>query len=697
MKKPIKWALISGAVLIVLAVGAIVLIPWFVDVQTYKPRIEQLVSDQTGRVFTMGDDIKLSVFPWVGLGLTDLSLGNPQGFTAREMVAVKRFEIRLKVIPLIARRVEVDHFVVDTPQFFLEKTKEGQGNWENLGPGNQTGKTQASGKGEPPKEPDPKKPDHGKQDPGNQIKSSGLPIESLMVENFSIKNGFVSFLDKRSGLEKKVMDFNLTLKDISFDKPVQIKLTAKMDGQPIALEGKAGPMGREPGRQDIGLDLNFKALDLLNVTLEGKIMEALAAWKIEIDLDVAPFSPRKLFSGLGRPFPVQTTDPTVLDKVGLKGKVAGSSTAVSLFDTTLVLDDSILTFLADIKTFDQPDIRFDLNLDTMDLDRYLPPAPAKTEGSDPGGQAGDSDPGKDEGAADPKGKTDYGPLRTLVLDGKIQAGSLKVAKIQLQEFSVQVKGKDGVFDLDPLTLNLYQGQVASKARLDLRQSQPGTQVSLKAKGIQAGPLLKDALEKEIIEGTLAADMNLSMMGTGLDRVKKSLGGKGDLNFTDGAIVGIDIANMVRNVTSGLGLGEKPGEKPRTDFAELKIPFSAGKGKVNIHGASLASPLLRLEMAGDTDLVRETLDFRVEPKVVATLKGQGDTQDRSGLMVPLLVTGTYASPRVQPDFKAIMDKGVPDPESLKQLLETKIHSDTGEESVEEKAKGLLKLLLPGMNN
>ena len=158
------------------------------------------------------------------------------------------------------------------------------------------------------------------------------------------------------------------------------------------------------------------------------------------------------------------------------------------------------------------------------------------------------------------------------------------------------------------------------------------QLSLDAKGIQAGPLLKDALEKEIIEGTLAANMTLGVTGESPDMVKKSLAGKGELTFVDGAIVGIDIANTVRNAGAGLGMGRTAVEKPRTDFAELKITFSADQGIVNIPGANLISPLIRLSAMGNANLVKEALDFRVEPKVVATLKGQGDTQDRSGLML-----------------------------------------------------------------
>ena len=103
MNKAIKWGGIAVGVCLVLIVGAVVLVPMFVDVQKYKPKIEALVTEQTGRSFSMGDDIKLSVFPWVGVSLSDLILGNAEGFDGKEMISVKGFEIRLKVMPLLSR------------------------------------------------------------------------------------------------------------------------------------------------------------------------------------------------------------------------------------------------------------------------------------------------------------------------------------------------------------------------------------------------------------------------------------------------------------------------------------------------------------------------------------------------------------------------------------------------------------------
>jgi AsmA protein len=106
-----------------------------------------------------------------------------------------------------------------------------------------------------------------------------------------------------------------------------------------------------------------------------------------------------------------------------------------------------------------------------------------------------------------------------------------------------------------------------------------------------------------------------------------------------------------------------------------------------------SPLVRVLAAGDADLVDETLDFRVEPKFVGTLKGQGDTVQRSGLMVPVLVTGTFSSPKFRPDLKGMLkrglEEGLPQPSELKKILPGESMEEGESKPLEEQAKDLLK--------
>jgi AsmA protein len=287
-----------------------------------------------------------------------------------------------------------------------------------------------------------------------------------------------------------------------------------------------------------------------------------------------------------------------------------------------------------------------------------------------------------------KKPTDYAPLRRLILDGRIRIGQLVANKAKIQDLLLQIKAKDGVFNLDPLKLAMYQGNVSGKGNFNVQTHTPKSSVNLNVENIQAGPLLKDVLEKDILEGVTTAQLNLDMSGDDAAMIKKTLNGNGQIRFNDGAIIGIDLAGMVRNVKAAFGLEQKPAQRPRTDFAELNAPFSIKKGLVHTPETRLQSPLIRVIAAGDADLSKETLNFRVEPKVVGTIKGQGDTADRTGLMVPVVVSGTFAKPQFRPDLAGVAKKQLQDT-----LLGTEKPADLmDKKKLEETGKGILKGIL-----
>jgi AsmA protein len=152
--------------------------------------------------------------------------------------------------------------------------------------------------------------------------------------------------------------------------------------------------------------------------------------------------------------------------------------------------------------------------------------------------------------------------------------------------------------------------------------------------------------------------------------------------------------MVRNLKSAFSASEKSAEKPKTDFAELTVPFSIKDGIVQTPGASLTSPLLRVTAEGTADLNQETLAMRVEPRAVASLKGQGDTKERSGLMVPILVTGTFSDPRFAPDLKGVLEKGLKEGLPSRSEIEGIIKGDPKKEGEGQNTKERLKDMLKG---
>jgi len=668
MKRVIKWVLILVGALVVLIVSVLLMIPLFVDIQHYKPEIEKRVSEATGRPFTLGGELGLSLFPWAGLSISDLHLGNPPGFEEKDLVSVKSFELRVKFFPLLFKDIQINRFILEGSRIVLERRKDGRGNWESIG--------------KPSGEISPKHPKENKRVPETKP-DGGLPMKALAVDEFAITKGSVLWIDHVKAERREISDVTLRLQDVSLDRPIELAMSVRLDGKPLSLEGNLGPIGKNPGKGAIPLDLAVKALKQLEVSLKGRFVDLVAWPQFDLDLQVFPFSPRKLVAGLGQTFPVQTADPKALNHVALRAKVTGDPENILVSDGALDLDDSKLTFSVKAKDFSKPDVAFDLNIDEVDVDRYLPPSRE--------GKPGQED--KTEAPTPKQEKTDYTPLRRLVLDSAIRVGTLKGFGAKIQDVYMEVSGKNGRFHVDPLTLKLYQGQVSLKGALDVRQDIPQSTIDLNVQGIQVAPLLKDVLEKDFLEGTVEVQVALSMAGEGPERIKSTLHGNGNFLFKDGAIVGIDLTGMVQNVKATLGLAEQGGKRPRTDFSALHAPFTITNGVVNTSGTSLMSPLLRVRATGDADLVNETLDLRVEPKFVGTLTGQEDTVPRSEVMVPVLVTGTFSSPKFRPDLEGMIQKGLeeglPEPSKLKNLLPGQDTEEGESESLEEKAKSLLK--------
>nr|WP_319397117.1 AsmA family protein [uncultured Desulfobacter sp.] len=688
MVRFLKWVIVTIGILAGLIIGAAVLVPMLVDVKTYLPDIETMVTRQTGRSFSMGDDLELSLFPWAGIRLSDVTFGNPANFEKQPMISVESFEVRVKVLPLFSKHIQVEKFILESPSITLVKNRTGQGNWENIGSQDSGGPNNGSST------------ESGTDQDASEKTSTDQPffsIKSLTVERCSITNGVLTYEDKGSGLSKTIADLNLDLSGISLDKAIGITLNAKVDGKPVSLTGTAGPLGSNPGETDIDFDLMVKALEQLNLSLKGRVIKPKTEQTVDMTVDLAPFSPKKLFEYLARPFPIEPRDTSVLDKFSLKAAVKGSAQAVAVSDGILMLDDSTMNFTARAQAFEKPDLKFNLTLDKIDVDRYLP-GDTKTDSEQPapprkGAPATSTTPAKSAGKTAKKvDPVDYSPLRKLVLDAKVNIGSLKAAGLSMANVTATLAGKNGVFTLDPCAMDLYQGTAGTKAKIDVRNKYPATTLHLTTRNIQAGPVIRDGIDKDIIEGALTSDLSLSMTGDTPDMIKQTLGGNGELKFTDGAVVGVDVAGAIRNVGAGLGLAEAAAEKPKTDFAEFNITYTAAKGLVNIPKASLVSPLLRLVAKGRTNLVKEDLDFRVEPTLVATIKGQGDKKERSGLLIPFDLTGTWEKPKVRPDLDAILKNKLSNSDELKQLLKGETSDSGQKQDIKDAARGLLKGLL-----
>jgi AsmA protein len=390
MNKAIKWGLIVCASLVVLVIAVLLIAPAFIDIRDYKPELEKKVAEATGRPFSVGDDLSLSLFPWAGISFSDLRLGNTPAFSEKELVTVKSFEVRVKLLPLISKTIQVKRFILNEPNITLVKNKTGQVNWAQ------------------PKDTQKKAPaEKTEKESKAPAAEAGLPIKDLTVGEFSIKNGSIIWIDHTTDTRKEITAVNLSLEDVSLERPVKLSFSAMLDNQPLSVDGTVGPVGK---------DFN---------TLKNPASKP----GIDMAVEIEAFSPRKLMETMGQKFPVATSDPKALERVALKANLKGDASKVAVTNGLLNLDESTLKFSLNASDFSRPNLAFDLNLDRINLDRYLPPKSEKQPAAEKPAE---------------KKPTDYAPLRKLILDGRIQIGQLVASKAKIQDLLLHQSGSSKI-------------------------------------------------------------------------------------------------------------------------------------------------------------------------------------------------------------------------------------------------------------
>ena len=202
--------------LVVVVIMALVAIPFFVNVNDYKPEIKQAVYDATGRNLDIGN-IKLSLFPWVGFTLTDISLDNAENFSPAHILEVESIDIKVALIPLFDQQVEVKRFDLEKPKIWLSQGEDGSNNWSDL---------QQKSTAPKPTSTAPTQADKGNQQTTNQ--SSAMPAIAFEAKLLQLLNGQIFWQDSKGKLTLQNVDLKIT--DLQLQQPIGINLSADVVG-----------------------------------------------------------------------------------------------------------------------------------------------------------------------------------------------------------------------------------------------------------------------------------------------------------------------------------------------------------------------------------------------------------------------------------------------------------------------------------
>jgi AsmA protein len=173
-------------------------------------------------------------------------------------------------------------------------------------------------------------------------------------------------------------------------------------------------------------------------------------------------------------------------------------------------------------------------------------------------------------------------------------------------------------------------------------------------GVRALPLLSGLADFDKIDGKMQAKLAFRAGGASQRAIVSSLNGTAFVVFQDGAIRDLNIAKMIRSLTSGTLSGWQQGRDQGTDLTQLSASFRVEQGQATTSDLTLVGPLVRMTGAGTVDLAAKSLAFRVEPKLVMTTEGQGSAANPVGFGIPIAIEGPWAEPRIYPEMAGMLD-------------------------------------------
>ncbi|QCS63905.1 AsmA family protein [Achromobacter denitrificans] len=355
---------------------------------------------------------------------------------------------------------------------------------------------------------------------------------------------------------------------------------------------------------------------------------------------------------------VNITDPG-LPKGSLQIPVIGSVTADLLKDQATskinaVLEGGKFDLSADItKLSDSPRVNFALVVDTLDLDKLVPPVAAPAPKPPAEGKKDESKPAQPAPApaAPADDSIDLSALVGPSVNGTLKVGKLVVRGLKADDVGASVKLDKGKLEITSLTAGLYGGKLAGALTVDAAQgNQLATKMSLA--GIAIEPFLIDLANRNVLSGTGSLALDLKTAGANAYAMKSGLGGTMQLRLRDGAVKGINLTQTLRDLKAAFKPESQDETVPadtskQTAFSEMDADLAFTKGVAAVKRLNVVSPLLRVTQGDPAtiDFVKSELDLVARARVVnpaADPEGQ-ELIDLKDVTIPVHVKGPFEKP------------------------------------------------------
>lgn len=707
------WLKVTG-IATALTVTTVLTSPLWLPIDTIWQQVADQIKQQTGRDIYVDGAKEFSLIPTLAIELEQVRFTNVVGGTARDMLTVQQLRLEMPWRFLWTRQFELEQFVLSEPVLHLEKNRKGEANWHfSRAESTSTPLDNTTAAATPA---DSKAATQAAAVAAAQQVASVVEQQAaargydVKLGQFKIENGQISYQDAQAVSHWAVDVIDLSLQMPSLQSAAKAQGQLSYMGKPLQLAveitSPAAIMADQPAT--ISIDVSNP---LVSASLIGQYQVDHPTSKENMPTFAGKWqsqgSSLRAVQGWLQGAELTSYDASTLGKFSIAGDVTATPVRIGINNMHALLDSMELSGNLTLKTGTKPVLLGELKTNLLNLTPYLSASTAMALDAAANNAASKAVDAKE--AASSKAPTDAATaaktpadnaavapvaagwstqafdlsvLSQFDADIKLQSAGVLLYDITLGETQWHITNKQAKLKAQLKKFSAYDGTGQGSIDLNAQQTPYKLQSNVSFTAINAQGLLQDALGVDQLLGKGNVSWQLSSKGNSQADLISNLQGQASTRLTDGAVRGANIAAMVKSVQEALS-GNLQGvdfdkdfqKAEQTDFSEFSATFVATNGVISNKNLSLQSPLLRLTGSGSIDLPQQRLDLLLQPKLVASIEGQGSKKAKKGLNIPVRIDGPWRNIKVRPDVSKAAKKNVKDKikkkvsNKAKQLLKT----------------------------
>lgn len=658
---------IIGVAIILLGVSIAVL-PLLIDPNQYKPQLAAIIKEKTGQEVEFSGDLHLSVFPWLGISTGRVQLNNGPAFQEAVFASIDQGEIKVKVLPLFAKRVEIDRIVLQGGLLNLIRNRDGTSNWRAF-----------TATEIPVKEIAPVPPLR------QTAKPPDFTFDSFGVGALSLQNARINWDDQQAGKRVSLQEINLKSGYLTFDQPAKVDLGFSVIRAEPSLAGTVSL------QTDLTIGSGFEQIKMANSTLNltragGKADEKpfaavltapeikyekktqqldivklqLRSGDLAVDSDltgtnlfknpgvqgrveIGEFNPGRLLQDFAMTLP-KFQDANALSRLQAKFNLRVGEHSLSVSDLEGKLDETSLRGEVVVDDWTKPSIRFQLTMDQLDVDRYLPPklkhkkmlvSPAAV-------------------IASGFSKIPAEQLRRLDAQGDVSLQHLLFSGMSVNDIRLKLVAQQGVIETRQAINGLYRGGYSGQVNIDAKGRETLLSLTENVEQVQIAPILQAIGSRIKMTGALSGSAKVRGQGRDVQEIRQGLKGRLTFALREGEVKELKFQKVLDQGISLLNHTPLPEDKHAgIDYSEISGTAALADNVIQNDDLLVTSSRFRIGGSGKADIESGKVDYRFVTQLVKAPATASEPEKLHSTPIVVTMTGTVDEPVYHLDMGALL--------------------------------------------